>query len=224
MHVIAAGANSPGAGRWMDTMKASLLIVSLLLAIAARGCAGNSPQRTFKARDRLEWYGATFAVGMSRAEAQTQLKDAVTEEDFDPRSKATLITDCSPLDRYWVFVCVPLEPVGKVLIAKLTFSSNTLARIEIVDECEGARRDHQGNPGCEEFSGFRVGMTKANALDQLRTAELTDKAISTRPNEKELASDVWEVGWYDPTAGASTTMRLRFEGGRLKRIHVITLQ
>ena len=203
-------------------MKTSALIVSSLFVVAVCGCAVNSAYQTLHARDRLEWYGATFAVGMSRAEAQTQLRDAVTEEDFDPGSRATLITDSSPLDTNWVFACVPLEPVGKILLAKLTFTSNTLARIEIIEERDGVRRDHQGCPGREESGGFRVGMTREDALDQLKTAALKNKATSgtvfTPPAEKELASDVWEVSWHTPMAGASTTIRLKFEGGRLKKI------
>ena len=209
-------------------MKTNVLIVSSLFAIAAGGCAVTSAQHAFQARDRLEWYGATFAVGMSRAEAQTQLKDAVTEENFDRRSKATLIMNSSPSDRHWLFMCVPLEPVGKMLTAKLTFDSDTLARIEIMEERDGVRRESVGNLYCDETGGFRVGMTKAQALDQLKTAELKSKATSvtvfTPPSEEELASDVWELSWSCPTAGSCTTIRLRFEEGRLKRIRVVRLQ
>lgn len=214
-------------------MRTTVWTMPVLVLLLASGCQSEGRKRDpFPTRETFAWETATFRVGMSKDDALMQLKDAVPVEEFDPKSKATIIwqREAELASDSWVLHFVSSHPVGPVCIAKLSFAEGAVSRIEIVGESKAVRRETQAYPTLQKFtwSGriLSVGMKKDHMLEHLR--RLGERAppqagwVSV-PNEREAARDVWILGCAGRLAvGNSMQIRLTFKKQVLERIQVIS--
>lgn len=187
-------------------MKTAVWAMPVLILLLASGCQSQGRKRNpFPTRETFAWETSSFHVGMSKGEALMQLKDAVPIEEFDPKSKATIIRphEAQLASDSWVLHFVGSRAVGPECIAKLSFVESALTRIEIVGESRAVRREAKAYPTSQEFiwggTKLSVGMNKDEVLHQLRRA-VTRRgtgAVSV-PGEEEAATDVWTVGCSGP--------------------------
>ena len=206
--------------------------IPALIMLMAGGCPPQGRnEKGFPTPETFVWETSTFHVGMSKADALRQLKDAVPIEEFDPKGKATIIRpDKAQLAAdSWVLGFVSPRPVGPECTVRFSFVEGALAKMELVSEAKAARREAIAYPTTQEFvwaaTKLRVGMNKDEVLEQLmKGAARPGMGGVSVPGEEEVAADAWMVGCSGrPEVGNAAWIRLTFKKRVLERIQIVAV-
>jgi len=173
----------------------------------------------------FKWEENEFHVGMTRAEALKELRDAVTECDFDPNSPATIMYLNSQMLKSdsWLLRFVSRKAVGPTARVRVVFQDDVVASLQIASQHARVYRSEQPYSTRETFECLMVGMSKDKAQAAIRQTAMPKEQFDKKggvllPEAAELDSNTWILRYWCRLSGSSGTVRVVFSDDELLRI------